>query len=67
MKKISRRDLLGGIATAGASVVTLDAFAADRVQTSNLAFTGKHQPKPLPFNPAKLAGISEKVVRSHPE
>lgn len=65
MKKISRRDLLGGIAAGGASVLALDALAADRVQTSSLAFAGKHQPKPLPFNPAKLAGISEKLVRSH--
>jgi Fe-Mn family superoxide dismutase len=29
------------------------------------AFRGQHQPKPLPFNPAKLRGISEKLIRSH--
>ena len=29
------------------------------------AFRGRHQPKPLPFNPAKLNGISEKLIRSH--
>jgi len=29
------------------------------------AFSGGHQPKPLPFDPAKLAGISEKLIRSH--
>lgn len=29
------------------------------------AFRGQHQPKPLPFDPAKLKGISEKLIRSH--
>jgi superoxide dismutase, Fe-Mn family len=31
------------------------------------AFRGQHQPKPLPFDPAKLKGISEKLIRSHHE
>jgi Fe-Mn family superoxide dismutase len=29
------------------------------------AFGGQHQPRPLPFNPAKLNGLSEKLIRSH--
>ncbi len=29
------------------------------------AFIGQHQPLPLPFDPAKLRGISEKLIRSH--
>ena len=29
------------------------------------AFAAIHQPKPLPFDPAKLNGISEKLIRSH--
>ena len=29
------------------------------------AFRGRHEPKPLPFDPAKLNGISEKLIRSH--
>ncbi|MDQ2921677.1 MAG: superoxide dismutase, partial [Acidobacteriota bacterium] len=29
------------------------------------AFRGQHQPKPLPFDPAKLKGLSEKLMRSH--
>ena len=29
------------------------------------AFGGKHQPKPLPFDAAKLKGISEKLIKSH--
>jgi Fe-Mn family superoxide dismutase len=29
------------------------------------AFRGRHQPLPLPFDPAKLKGLSEKLIRSH--
>lgn len=29
------------------------------------AFAGQHQPKPLRFDPAKLDGLSERLVRSH--
>jgi Fe-Mn family superoxide dismutase len=29
------------------------------------AFRGQHQPKPLPFDPAKLKGLSERLIRSH--
>jgi len=29
------------------------------------AFAGRHEPKPLPFDPAKLRGLSERLVRSH--
>jgi Fe-Mn family superoxide dismutase len=29
------------------------------------AFRGQHQPRPLPFDPAKVPGLSEKLLRSH--
>src|SRR6266496_6206775 len=29
------------------------------------AFRGQHQPEPLPFDPAKLNGLSEKLIKSH--
>lgn len=29
------------------------------------AFTSNHEPRPLPFDPAKLDGLSEKLIRSH--
>lgn len=29
------------------------------------AFSGQHRPKPLPFDPSRLKGLSEKLVRSH--
>ncbi len=33
--------------------------------TAAKAFAGQRQPKPLPFDPAKLRGLSEKLIRSH--
>jgi superoxide dismutase, Fe-Mn family len=35
------------------------------MEESAPTFSGRHQPRPLPFDPAKLAGISEKLIRSH--
>jgi superoxide dismutase, Fe-Mn family len=35
------------------------------VQAPARVFRGQHQPKPLSFDPAKLKGISEKLIRSH--
>jgi Fe-Mn family superoxide dismutase len=29
------------------------------------AFAGTHDPRPLPFDPAKLSGLSERLIRSH--
>jgi Fe-Mn family superoxide dismutase len=29
------------------------------------AFAGGHEPKPLPFDPARLRGLSERLIRSH--
>jgi len=64
MNKISRREALTGILAAGAATVV----RADGEQTTAAAaFRGQHQPKPLPFNPAKLNGLSEKLIRSHHE
>jgi Fe-Mn family superoxide dismutase len=35
--------------------------------TTPAAFAAKHQPVPLPFKPASLNGISEKMITSHHE
>jgi superoxide dismutase, Fe-Mn family len=66
MKKISRREVLRGLAV-GAGVVTLSSAGSSQGQSLPRAFAGKHLPKPLPFNPTKLNGISEKLIRSHHE
>ena len=41
-----------------------EAQTAATVETAR-AFRGQHQPKPLAFDPAKLKGISEKLIKSH--
>ena len=69
----SRRNVIKTIMTVGAGVALGDLNAMGRnEQTSapadnSRAFAGQHQPKPLPFDPAKLNGISEKLIKSHHE
>src|SRR6266480_6088530 len=75
---LKRRDVMKGILV-GAAGLTLGGLSAADAESSNAsmnsrqtadaarAFRGQHQPKPLPFDPAKLRGISEKLIRSHHE
>ncbi|MBI4470562.1 MAG: superoxide dismutase [Acidobacteria bacterium] len=42
-----------------------EALQASQPASKSMAFSGRHQPKPLPFDPARLKGISEKLIRSH--
>jgi Fe-Mn family superoxide dismutase len=67
MENISRREAITGVLAAGASALALGGKAEGQTETLTMAFAGKHQPKPLPFDPAKLSGLSEKLVRSHHE
>src|SRR5262245_65438900 len=67
MTNISRREVLGGALAAGAGLLTLHNNVEAQAETLPLAFAGKHQPKPLPFDPTKLISISEKLIRSHHE
>jgi Fe-Mn family superoxide dismutase len=64
MSKITRREAIFGIATTGAAVLGFsnDSMAQETVPN---AFSGNHQPLPLPFDAAKLNGISEKLIKSH--
>jgi len=67
----SRRDVLTALGTGAALALGREATAqagtpapaAEAVRPP--AFRGQHQPRPLPFDPAKLNGLSEKLVRSH--
>jgi Fe-Mn family superoxide dismutase len=70
MKNISRREAMGAVivGTAGLALSTATiAGAQNESQATSRAFGGAHQPKPLPFDPAKLRGLSEKLIRSHHE
>jgi Fe-Mn family superoxide dismutase len=64
MGKISRRDAIVGMITAGAAALAGSDVEAQQ-KSDAAAFVGRHEPRPLPFDPAKLTGISEKVIRSH--
>ena len=72
MTEVTRRDALVA-AGAGAAAVSLAAAPAFAQNTASPppaaaappAFAGQHQPKPLKFNPAKLPGLSEKLITSH--
>src|SRR5262245_28274144 len=70
MKTVSRRKVISTLATGSASLAFAGLIPSDgaRAQTTGpvaKAFQGQHTPKPLPFDPAKLKGLSEKLVRSH--
>ena len=69
MKSISRRDAISGIAATSAGLaLTLSSndVSATLTQVSTArVFQGQHQPKALPFDAAKLKGLSEKLIRSH--
>src|SRR5215510_3161524 len=65
MKRLSRREAMGTIITAGAGVTLAGMTQAAAQTTVAPAFRGQHQIKPLPFDAAKLKGISEKLIKSH--
>ncbi len=77
MNRVSRRRAIETMATGGAGLALASLAAPNTInakgtilsktQTTETAraFRGQHQPKPLPFNPAKLKGLSERLIRSH--
>jgi Fe-Mn family superoxide dismutase len=70
MKTLSRRRVISTLATGSASLALAGLLRPDNVTAQTTgplakAFQGQHTPKPLPFDPAKLKGISEKLIRSH--
>lgn len=73
MKKLTRREAIRGVAAGGAGLALTHITgagaeaqtAAPAPATPARAFRGQHQPKPLTFDPAKLKGLSEKLIRSH--
>ena len=63
---MTRREALAGIAATATLGFSEKTFAQTQA-TASRAFAGQHQPKPLTFDPTKLTGISEKLIRSHHE
>lgn len=77
MKEVSRREAVTRLVAGGAGL-TLTSLAGARNVTAveaqapaaatpqpMRAFRGQHRPRPLPFDPAKLKGLSERLIRSH--
>ncbi|MCC6573937.1 MAG: superoxide dismutase [Planctomycetes bacterium] len=69
---MSRRDALKGIVTGSAAILaaaaggsSLLAQAGDAPKTEPPRPSAKYEVKPLRFDPAKLSGISEKLIVSH--
>ncbi|WP_343617269.1 Fe-Mn family superoxide dismutase [Novosphingobium sp.] len=66
MTDLCRRNALGSIALGmAAATAPIEAGAQSPAPAPVLAFAGGHQPKPLGFDPTKLTGLSEKLIRSH--
>jgi Fe-Mn family superoxide dismutase len=63
----SRRALLGALGAGGAALALGRGSNAQppAAPARPPAFAGRHEPRPLPFDPKKLTGLSEKLVRSH--
>jgi superoxide dismutase, Fe-Mn family len=70
MTGISRREAIETM-MAGSAGLALTGLTAEAqtpaASTAAPTFRGQHQIMPLPFDPAKLKGISEKLIRSHHE
>jgi Fe-Mn family superoxide dismutase len=66
MTDVTRRNALVA-AGAGAAIVSLagSPAVAQGAPAAAPAFAGQHQPRPLKFDPAKLTGLSEKLITSH--
>src|SRR5262245_11373686 len=66
MRDMSRREAMGTMLldSAGLTLTTLTHAEAQTAPPAK-AFAGQHTPQPLPFDPTRLKGISEKLIKSH--
>ena len=55
----------GVLAAAASPAVAADVPAAEGSAGGAPAFQGSESLRPLPFDPTKLSGLSERLVRSH--
>jgi superoxide dismutase, Fe-Mn family len=65
----AKRETLTLLGTAAAGAMMTGAAGAQNASNTRpevrSSMTGGREPKPLPFDPAKLNGLSEKLIRSH--
>jgi Fe-Mn family superoxide dismutase len=70
--QLTRREAITVMAGTGVAIAVgarITEGDTNMAETNSLppAYRGDHQPKPLTFDPAKLRGLSEKLLRSHHE
>jgi superoxide dismutase, Fe-Mn family len=65
----TRREALLAVAVGGAALMTGSAAAQGQGKATGAkaSAAGKHTPRPLPFDPRKLDGLSERLLVSHHE
>lgn len=67
MTELTRREVATLVGAIGVASLSDPGSAAAVTQSSSPSAppAGKHKPKPLPFNPASLNGLSERLITSH--
>jgi Fe-Mn family superoxide dismutase len=68
MADITRREAIGSVSAGAAALALAGAASPAAAQDAPVrppAFAGKHEVMPLRFDPAKLPGLSEKLITSH--
>jgi Fe-Mn family superoxide dismutase len=68
MTQLQRREFIASAGlVAGAALAGVPAHAQAQTTSTNPGAVMTHTPKPLPFDPQKIKGMSEKLLVSHHE
>jgi Fe-Mn family superoxide dismutase len=68
MSEVTRRQAIGTVSMVASGLAVAGAAGPAAAQSGAArppAFAGMHQPRPLRFDPAKLSGLSERLIMSH--
>lgn len=65
MTNMTRRTVVSGMGAATAAAIGSTAAGSVEAQPAPPNLRRRHEPKPLPFNPARLEGLSERLITSH--
>jgi superoxide dismutase, Fe-Mn family len=65
MPPFTRREFMLNIPATAVLAACATTSSETAMAQSSSAFTTIHEAKPLPFDPSKLGGLSEKLIRSH--
>ena len=65
--ELTRREVMAGLALGSVTLLGASPGESTASSAATAFAAGKLEVVPLPFNPAKLKGLSEKLIRSHHE